>query len=77
LLIDRLYNKRVLLLAVLVAAGFIIGGFFGVILLALSLPAFLPLIIVAVITVAFASFGAKTVAFFRSEKQVASGQLRC
>jgi len=67
----------VLLLAVLVAAGFIIGGFFGVILLALSLPAFLPLIIVAVITVAFASFGAKTVAFFRSEKQVASGQLRC
>ena len=77
MLIDRLYNKRVLLLAVLVAAGFIIGGFFGVILLALSLPAFLPLIIVAVITVAFASFGAKTVAFFRSEKQVASGQLRC
>ena len=41
----------------------------------LVLPAFLPLIIVAVITVAFASFGAKTVAFFRSEKQVASGQL--
>ena len=64
-----------LLLAVLVAAGFIIGGYFGAILLVLSLPAFLPLIIVAVITVAFASFGAKTVAFFRSEKQVASGQL--